>query len=63
MLCHAMAMNRPVPAAGGFFLVLPIILGFLWGVPTGRAMPGALAGLGVGLLLALAFWLVDRRRG
>ena len=62
LLCHARTMNRPVPVAGGFFLVLPIIIGFLWGVPAGRSMQGALAGLGIGLALALAIWLIDRRR-
>ena len=55
-------MNRPVPVAGGFFLVLPIVIGFLCGVPAGQAMPGALVGLGIGLVLALAVWLLDRRR-
>jgi hypothetical protein len=55
-------MNRPAPVAGGFFLVVPIIAGFLWGLSTGRAMQGALAGVGIGLALALAVWLIDRRR-
>ena len=61
-LCHAVAMHRPVPVAGGFFLIVPIIIGFLWGVPAGRSMQGALIGLGIGLALALAVWLIDRRR-
>lgn len=61
-LCHAVAMNRPVPVAGGFFLIVPIVIGFLWGVPTGRSMQGALIGLGIGLALAVAVWLIDRRR-
>ncbi|MDQ3080467.1 MAG: hypothetical protein M3R03_10790 [Pseudomonadota bacterium] len=52
-------MNSPTPVAGGFFLVLPIIVGFLWGLTNGRAMQGAVAGLGVGLLLAAAVWLID----
>ena len=53
---------RNTPPAGGFFLVAPIIIGFLWGLTSGRAMQGALAGFGVGLLLALAFWLIERSR-
>ena len=48
--------------AGGFFLILPIVIGFVWGVATGRAMQGAIIGLGVGLILALAVWLFDRLR-
>ena len=55
-------MRRPTPMAGGFFLVVPIIAGFFWGLASGRAMQGALIGLGIGLVLALAIWLLDRRR-
>ncbi len=58
-LPYAALMNSPTPVAGGFFLVLPIIVGFLWGLTNGRAMQGAVAGLGVGLLLAAAVWLID----
>jgi len=48
--------------AGGFFLILPIVIGFIWGVANGRAMQGALIGLGIGLLLAAVVWFVDRSR-
>jgi UDP-N-acetylmuramyl pentapeptide phosphotransferase/UDP-N-acetylglucosamine-1-phosphate transferase len=58
-LPYAALMKSPTPLAGGFFLVLPIIVGFLWGLTQGRAMQGAVAGLGVGLLLAAAIWLFD----
>ncbi len=57
------AMSKRTPQAGGFFLILPIVAGFGWGLITGHAMQGALAGLGVGLLLALIVWALDRRRG
>lgn len=56
-------MRQPAPMAGGFFLVAPIIAGFAWGIATGRAMLGAIIGLGIGLVLLLATWLLDRRRG
>jgi len=49
--------------AGGFFLILPIVAGFGWGIATGRAMQGALVGLGMGLILMLIVWAIDRRRG
>ena len=55
-------MRQPAPMAGGFFLVAPIIAGFAWGIATGRAMQGAIIGLGVGFVLALVVWLVDRAR-
>jgi len=56
-------MNRPTPVAGGFFLIVPIVAGFFWGLASGRAMQGALIGLGVGVVLALIVWAVERRRG
>ena len=55
-------MSRPNPVAGGFFLIVPIVAGFIWGIGTERAMQGAIVGLGVGLVLALMVWLVDRIR-
>jgi hypothetical protein len=54
-------MTTPTPRAGGFFLVLPILIGFGWGLTTGRAMQSAVIGLAVGLVLALLIWLLDRR--
>ena len=63
MLCHAAVMRTPTPMAGGFFLILPIVVGFGWGIATGRAMQGALVGLGMGLILMLIVWAIDRRRG
>ncbi len=63
LLYYAAAMSRPTPIAGGFFLIVPIVAGFIWGLATGRAMEGVIIGLGIGLVLALLIWLVDRRRG
>ena len=59
---YAARMTSPTPMAGGFFLVLPIVVGFGWGLASGRALQGALVGLLVGLVLALIVWAVDRRR-
>ena len=55
-------MTTPTPRAGGFFLILPIVVGFGWGLATGQAMLGAIIGLAVGLVLALIVWAVDRAR-
>jgi len=49
--------------AGGFFLILPIVIGFGWGLMAHYAMQGALIGLAIGLALAVILWLVERRRG
>lgn len=55
-------MARPNPQAGGFFLILPIVAGFAWGLATDRAMQGAIVGLAIGVALAVIVWAVDRRR-
>ena len=55
-------MSNRKPIAGGFFLTLLIIAGFVWGAATGQAMRGILLGTLAGGLLALALWLIDRRR-
>lgn len=49
-------------AAGGFFLIAPIVAGFLYGLTTGEAMAWTFLGLGIGVVLALTVWLIDRRR-
>ena len=54
-------MANRSPAAGGCFLIAPIIAGFLYGLTTGEAMAWTFIGLLIGLGLALVVWLVDRR--
>ena len=61
-ICHEPIMASRSPAAGGFFLIAPIVAGFLYGLTTGEAMAWTLIGLTVGLGLALVVWLIDRRR-
>ncbi|WP_162888001.1 hypothetical protein [Sphingomonas mesophila] len=55
-------MTKRPNAAGGFLLILPIVAGFGYGLSAGRTMEWTVAGLGVGIVLALAVWLIDRRR-
>jgi hypothetical protein len=55
-------MTNRKPIAGGFFLSVLIIAGFVWGAATGQAMRGILFGTLAGMVLALILWLVDRRR-
>ena len=55
-------MTNRKPIAGGFFLALLIIAGFVWGAATGQAMRGILFGTLAGLGLALLMWLAERRR-
>ena len=52
---------RPSSAAGGSLLALAIVAGAAIGIAMGQPTIGALAGLGVGILLFLLIWLVGRR--
>ena len=55
-------MQRRPTHAGGFFLILAILGGFLWGAMSGVPLFGALVGTAIGTVLALVVWLLDRRR-
>ena len=55
-------MARRNARAGGIYLMILILGGFAWGVATGQAMLGVLAGTALGVAAALLFWLLDRRR-
>ena len=48
--------------AGGFLLALSLVVGTVAGAGQGQASIGFVAGLGVGLILLLAIWLIDRAR-
>ncbi len=55
-------MRTRTTHAGGFFLVLAIFGGFVWGAMSGLPWHGAVIGTIVGVVLAVGVWLVDRRR-
>jgi len=62
-LCHGRAMEKGSRTrAGGCFLTLFILLGFLYGLSTKNPLRGVLIGLGVGAALAIVTWLIDARR-
>jgi len=48
--------------AGGCFITLFILLGFLYGLSIQNPLKGTLIGLAVGAVLAIATWLIDRSR-
>lgn len=54
-------MKKRATQAGGFFLILPVVAGFFYGLTTGEAMAWTFIGLVVGVILASLVWLVDRR--
>ena len=50
--------------AGGCFLTVCILGGFPLGLAIGNPMKGVLIGLGIGIVFAVATWLIDlARRG
>ncbi|MBB4840456.1 hypothetical protein HNP52_003548 [Sphingomonas kyeonggiensis] len=50
------------PMAGGFLLALCLLVGVFAGIAKGEASFGFVIGLGVGLALLIAVWVVDRVR-
>ncbi len=55
-------MDRPNARAGGCFLMLAILLGFVGGLAIQNPLRGVWIGLAAGIVIAVAFWLIDRRR-
>jgi len=55
-------MQGSTSRAGGCFLTLFILLGFFYGLSIANPLKGTLIGLGVGIVLAIATWLIDRTR-
>jgi hypothetical protein len=55
--------QRRSTAAGGIFLFIGPVIGAIYGVEVGQPIIWMLAGFGIGVLIALGVWLVDRRRG
>jgi hypothetical protein len=57
-----MSQRTRYTQAAGSVLAISIIAGAVAGVIVGQPSIGFLVGLGAGVLLALLFWLNDRRR-
>jgi hypothetical protein len=56
-------MEPKTTRAGGCFLMIAILLGFLGGLSIRDPVLGSLIGTAVGVAIAIVIWLVDRRRG
>ena len=55
-------MQGSTSRAGGCFLTLFLLLGFVYGLSLRNPLKGVLMGLGIGIVLAVATWLIDLRR-
>lgn len=52
----------PAPRAAGALIALGLIAGPIIGLFQGQTSLGLLGGFGIGVLIAIFFWLVDRKR-
>ena len=57
------APMRNTTRSGGCFLTLCILAGLPLGLAIGNPMKGILIGTAAGMAIAVAIWLMDRRRG
>jgi hypothetical protein len=55
-------MDSRTTRAGGCFLTIFILLGFVGGLAIQNPMKGVLIGTATGAALAIIVWLLDRRR-
>jgi len=55
-------MPQRATRAGGCFLTICILGGFVYGLTIRNPMQGVLIGTGVGAAIALLVWLIDRGR-
>jgi hypothetical protein len=62
-VCHGRRMQQGSRTrAGGCFLTLFLLLGFLFGLSIRNPLKGVLIGLAIGTALAVLVWLIDSRR-
>jgi hypothetical protein len=59
---HGDTMKRRSTAAGGIFLFLGLLIGAIYGIKVGEPMLWLLRGFGIGIVLAVLVWLIDRWR-
>lgn len=55
-------MQGSTSRAGGCFLTAFLLLGFVYGLSIRNPLKGVLIGLAIGIVLAVATWLIDSRR-
>lgn len=55
-------MDTKPKHAGGCFLMATILLGFVAGLAINDPLKGVMIGTAIGIVIALAIWLIDRRR-
>ena len=59
---HGARMTGSSSKAGGCFLTLFILLGFIYGLSMRNPLKGVLIGTAIGTVFAIATWLIDSYR-
>ena len=54
--------NSPPRLAGGIFIALGLLIGAIIGVAMDQPSAGAVIGMAIGIVIAVAIWIMDRKR-
>jgi hypothetical protein len=54
--------NSPPRLAGGIFIALGLLIGAIIGVAMDQPSAGAVIGMAIGAVIAVAIWVMDRKR-
>jgi hypothetical protein len=54
--------NSPPRLAGGIFIALGLLIGAIIGVAMDQPSAGAVIGMAIGTVIAVAIWVMDRKR-
>jgi uncharacterized protein YqgC (DUF456 family) len=54
--------NSPPRLAGGIFIALGLLIGAIIGVFMDQPSAGAVIGMAIGTVIAVAIWIMDRKR-
>jgi hypothetical protein len=54
--------NSPPRLAGGIFIALGLLIGAIIGVAMDQPSAGAVIGMAIGTVIAVAIWIMDRKR-
>jgi hypothetical protein len=55
--------NSKPRLAGGIFVALGLLVGAIVGIALNQPSLGMVTGFGVGVVIALAIWFIDSKRG
>ena len=54
--------NSPPRLAGGIFIAFGLLIGAIIGVAMDQPSAGAVIGMAIGTVIAVAIWIMDRKR-